>query len=89
MCDYAQIRTYFTANSWHIILSSVILLLVWLPWVGVSETHIDTEVMVNAPYTTYNWLGIGRFGAVLTKTVFQLMWIVNRLLREFCVSDFR
>lgn len=35
---------------------------------------VDTMLYINMPHYTYNWLDIGREGAVLSKWIFQQMY---------------
>ena len=66
--------SYIKENIVGILMTSVLILLVWEPWIFDTIPKIDTEVFLNEPYSTYNWLTIGRQGAVLTKKLFGLLW---------------
>lgn len=39
-----------------------------------TNITIDTDIMITYPYTTYNWLDIGRWGLVLFQKIFNMRW---------------
>lgn len=65
---------YVKRNRWQILIFNALLLLVWLPWLFDTTPKVDTEELINVPYSTLNWLMIGRQGGILTEYVFGLRW---------------
>lgn len=39
-----------------------------------TDYYVDSEVVINIPGTTYNWLEIGRYGLVFTKKLLGTSW---------------
>jgi len=48
--------------------------MVYASWMFSSNPRVDTENVINNPYTTAGWLGIGRQGGILTEYVFGIRW---------------
>lgn len=67
-------QSYLKTNRWKLLFFNALLLLIWGPWLYNSAPRIDTEVLINTPYTPFNWLDIGRQGGILTEYVFGLRW---------------
>ena len=70
--EFDKFGSYIWWNRWLIIVYLLVLFLVYGAWFYGNNLHFDTEVFVNNPYTTYNWLDIGRYGLVLTEYIFGL-----------------
>ncbi len=70
--EFEKFLEYVKRNRWQILIFNALLLLVWLPWLFDTTPKVDTEVLINTPYTTFNWLIIGRQGGILTEYVFGL-----------------
>lgn len=68
------LQTYLYDNRWWLLLFNGLLLFIWGPWIANTAPRIDTEVLINTPYTPYNWLDIGRQGGILTECLFGLRW---------------
>lgn len=69
-----NVLEYVKRNRWQILIFNALLLLVWLPWLFDITPKIDNEILINTPYTPYNWLTIGRQGGILTEYVFGIRW---------------
>lgn len=69
-----KLHSYIRGNRWKLLIFNALLLLIWGPWLFNTAPRIDTEVVINTPYTAYNWLDIGRQGAILTEYIFGLRW---------------
>lgn len=72
--ELKKIYSYIRDNRWKLLIFNALLLLIWGPWLFNTAPRIDTEVVINTPYTSYNWLDIGRQGAILTEYIFGLRW---------------
>ena len=72
--EFRKFKEYLSQNRWPVLGWNILLLLVWWPWVFNTAPRIDTEVFINEPYSNYNWLDMGRQGAILTKYIFSLRW---------------
>ena len=81
--ELGRFGSYIWWNRWFIIVYMLVLFLVYGAWFYGNNLHFDTEVFVNNPYTTYNWLDIGRYGLVLTEYIFGL-----RLFNPFVATSF-
>lgn len=66
--------TYIQINRWPIIISSLLLLLIYWPWIYSIGPHIDAETLINIPYATASWLELGRQGGIFTELIFGLRW---------------
>ncbi len=70
-----RFKKYMYANRWHILLYSSLFVSVYGAWLFNTNPHIDTEPVINSPYSIYfNWLQIGRYGLVITEYIFGLRW---------------
>ena len=49
-------------------------LVAYLPFAFNTDYYVDSEVIINIPGTTYNWLEIGRYGLVLVKKLLNTDW---------------
>jgi len=72
--EVATLQNYVVANRWYILFMYLILFIVWFPWLSGAHLHIDSEVVINHPRQTPGWLTSGRWGAMLTKKIFNLIW---------------
>lgn len=72
--EFRKFKEYLSQNRWSVLGWNILLLLVWWPWVFNTASRVDTEVFINEPYSTFNWRGIGRQGAIFTKYIFGLRW---------------
>lgn len=72
--EKAELTSFLRANRWWLLISNLLLLLIWSPWIFDITPKIDTEVLINTPGTPYNWLEIGRQGGILTEYVFGQRW---------------
>ena len=66
------LQTYLYDNRWWLLLFNGLLLFIWGPWIANTAPRIDTEVLINTPYTPHNWLDLGRQGGILTECLFVL-----------------
>lgn len=66
--EIKKFREYIQKNTVWLIGFSTILILIYSPWlINADNVHVDSEAFINAPGWVYNWLEIGRYGAVLSK----------------------
>lgn len=72
--EWNEFKKYLHENAWKLLIFNVLLLAVWALWMFDIAPRIDTEVVINSPRTYYNWLDIGRQGAVFTEYFFGLRW---------------
>ena len=71
--EVMKLKEYFIENKFKIFFFSATFLLVYGAWIYNLNPRIDNEVMLNDPYSTYNWLILGRQGAIFTKMFFGLL----------------
>lgn len=64
---FDRFAQYIQKNRWYILIFYGLLMLVWMPWMQQSLPRIDTEVLINDPFSTNNWLTIGRQGGVFSR----------------------
>lgn len=69
-----RFQQYVQKHRWKLLISNILFLFVWSLWIFDIAPRIDTEVMINNPGTSYNWLNIGRQGAVLTSILAGIKW---------------
>ena len=50
------------------------ILAAFLPYAFAEDYYIDSEVVINIPGTTYNWLEIGRYGLVFCRLLLGTNW---------------
>lgn len=50
------------------------LLVTYIPYAFNTDYYVDSEVIINIPGTTYNWLEIGRYGLVFVKKILNTDW---------------
>lgn len=67
-------QEYVWNNRWHILIATILLISVYGIWMYNINPRIDAEVLINTPYSTYNYLDSGRQGNVLTEIVFGMRW---------------
>lgn len=72
--EIIQFKQWLYQNDKYIIVNSIIICLLYSSWMFNRVPLIDTMVFINMPNYTYNWLNIGREGAVLSKLIFQQMY---------------
>lgn len=72
--EIKQFIQWVNQNDKYIIVNSLIICLLYSSWMFNRVPLIDTMVFINMPNYTYNWLNIGREGAVLSKLIFQQMY---------------
>lgn len=46
----------------------------FLPYAFATDYYVDSEVVINIPGTSYNWLEIGRYGLVFTRKLLGTNW---------------
>ena len=46
----------------------------FLPYAFATDYYVDSEVVINIPGTSYNWLEIGRYGLVFTRKLLGTEW---------------
>lgn len=63
---------YCKKNIWAIFLTSLFICLTHGTRLITKNATIDTSLFINNPETNYNWLDIGRWGAVFTKNISEL-----------------
>lgn len=68
-----RLRQWTEQNSKFIIVNCLILCYLYSSWVFSRAPLVDTMLYINLPSSSYNWLSIGREGAVLSKWIFQHM----------------
>ena len=49
-------------------------LVAYIPYAFNTDYYVDSEVIINIPGTTYNWLEIGRYGLVFVKKLLNTDW---------------
>ena len=49
-------------------------LITYIPYAFNTDYYVDSEVIINIPGTTYNWLEIGRYGLVFVKKILNTDW---------------
>lgn len=49
-------------------------LIAYIPFAFNTDYYVDSEVIINIPGTTYNWLEIGRYGLVIVKKLLNTDW---------------
>ena len=72
--EVGEFKSYIWNSRWYIIVYTGIFFLIYGAWLFNTNPRIDTEHVINSPFTTYNWLAIGRYGLILTEYVFGLRW---------------
>lgn len=63
---------YCKKNTWAIFLTTLFIFLTHGTRLITKNATIDTSLFINNPETNYNWLDIGRWGAVFTKNISEL-----------------
>lgn len=72
--EWTQFKHYIKSNELPLLIFNALLLLVWLPWITQVFPRVDSEVLINNPYSPGNWLEIGRQGGILTRYLFNTRW---------------
>ncbi len=67
------LRQWIDQNSKFIIINCFILCYLYSAWIFSRAPLVDTMLYINIPSSSYNWLSIGREGAVFSKWLFQNM----------------
>lgn len=49
-------------------------LVCYLPYAFATDYYVDSEVVINIPGTSYNWLEIGRYGLVFARKLLGTSW---------------
>ena len=49
-------------------------LITYIPFAFNTDYYVDSEVIINIPGTTYNWLEIGRYGLVFVRKLLRTDW---------------
>ena len=49
-------------------------LVTYIPFAFNTDYYVDSEVIINIPGTTYNWLEIGRYGLVFVRKLLNTDW---------------
>lgn len=74
---YEQFCLFFNYILKHPISALTLLLGVlisYVPYAFNTDYYVDSEVVINIPGTTYNWLEIGRYGLVFVKKILNTDW---------------
>lgn len=74
---YKQFYHYLLYIIKHPVCSLIMLagvLVSFLPYAFAMDYYVDSEVVINIPGTSYNWLEIGRYGLVLTRKLLGTSW---------------
>lgn len=66
-----NIKQYFKENRWWFLLGAAALILIYFTQFDTSKIRIDTEILVNHPQSSFNWLEIGRQGGVFTRLLLE------------------
>lgn len=69
-----RLLCYLHKHSYELVLYMILFLCVWGAWIYNTNLRIDTEVLINSPYSDATWLSMGRQGGILTEIVFSLRW---------------
>lgn len=72
--EFNTFKNYIWDNRWYIAVYTGIFFLIYGAWLFNISPHIDAEVFINSPYSTYNWLQVGRQGLVLTGFLWGIQW---------------
>lgn len=67
-------KKFCTENLMLIICNILVVFLTFGSRIFTRNVSVDTDLFINNPYSTYNWLDIGRQGLVFTKKIFGTMW---------------
>lgn len=57
-----------------IVFNCILVALIFGSRIFTTNITIDTDIMINYPLTTYNWLDIGRWGLILFQKIFGMRW---------------
>lgn len=71
---YSNFIFFLIHNSIISILMLFLLLLTFSRYAFSTGYYVDSEVVINIPGTTYNWLEIGRFGLVAFRKLLGTQW---------------
>lgn len=72
--EVERLKQWVKQNFNLIIVNSIIVCFLYGAWMFNRVPLVDTMLYINMPHYTYNWLDIGREGAVLSKWIFQQMY---------------
>lgn len=72
--EWKKAKKYFYDTRWYHLCCFILFVFVYGAWMFNKNPRIDTEIFINNPYSTYNWLDIGRYGLILTGYIFGLRW---------------
>ena len=64
------LRPFHRKNSAAILVTSLLFVLYFLPYLASTSFGIDTHLSIQLPGSNYNWLEIGRQGAILINKLF-------------------
>lgn len=67
------LKQWVDQNSKFIIVNCFVLCYLYSAWIFSRAPLVDTMLYINVPSSSYNWLSIGREGAVFSKWLFQSM----------------
>ena len=72
--EIERLKQWIKQNFNLIIVNDIIVCFLYSSWTLSRVPLVDTMLYINMPHYTYNWLDIGREGAVLSKWIFQQMY---------------
>ena len=72
--EVKEFKKYLWSNRWYFAIYTGIFFMIYGAWLFNINPRIDTEYSINTPFSTANWLGIGRYGLILTEYAFGLRW---------------
>ena len=61
-----NIKKYIYNNRWNFLIGSFIIFLIYGSELYTITPRVDTEAFINQPNSTYNWIDIGRHGAIFS-----------------------
>ena len=67
-----MVRSFFEEkkNLLAVFVGTILFIIYFFPYLGNTMVGFDTSTFINYPGTTYNWLDIGRQGAILIHKIF-------------------
>lgn len=71
--EMGRLKQWINHNSKYIIVNNMVVCYLYSAWIFSRAPLVDTMLYINIPNSTYNWLSIGREGAVFSKWLLQNM----------------
>lgn len=66
-----EFKSYIYKNKYVFLISTMILFVIYGRELYTINARVDTEVFINEPSSVYNWLLIGRQGAIFSRILFE------------------